>query len=654
MKNHPRVWAMGLAVLSGAVSFAATGLAVDTSAFRLDSYEQLSGGELDGAMVHSSGVVDVGVSAERVEVAASVARCAVRFAGRTIVGTGQEGKLFALSGDEAVLFAETGQPMVTACTVIGDTLFAGTMPEGRLFAISSAGEVRELVQLEAQHIWSLVEANGQLYAGTGPEGQVFSVAPASGRAELRLDTDEAHVLSLAADGNVVFAGTDGEALLYRLEGSESAVLHDFPGNEVAALAYADGVLVAAVNDMPAPRPVRSTKAPTKNATPRPGKGRLYRLQRTGDAERVLSNDRDHFTSVALNDGAAYVGSGHEGRVYRVDDARNVATWLDVDERQVLAILFGEEPMVATGDSAAAYRLRVPERGVWISKVLDAGAVARFGRLDWRGDGALRFSTRSGNVGEPGDGWTDWSAASRSPGPVRSPSGRYVQVRAELESGASIRGVDLYYLPANRRAILGAVGLKAPSKKQARRAVREPSTVVQLDWSVDNPDGDALRFRLRYRADGSGIWRPMFDEQEVLTDSHYSWNTAGLPDGLYVVEVVASDEPANPGTRALRDRRTSEAIVVDNHAPDIVSLALRGRSLQGSVRDSLGPIARLEWSLDGGPFVPIASEDGLLDEAEERFVFEIPDTLQSGPHYFAVRARDRAGNARVAEVEGTLR
>ncbi|MEO0325578.1 MAG: hypothetical protein AAF447_21655 [Myxococcota bacterium] len=650
--------------------------AVTTARFSLDDASSLAAEDLEGAAVLSSGKVALGLRAERLalddDATAALVYALLVDGPTTYLGTGDQGRILRARGESVSVAAETGQLLVTSLVRSGDTLYAGTIGEGRLlaFPVSPDGDLGEARTLElpeeAGHVWALQEgAQGRLFVATGPEGLLLEVDPRAGTARTLLDTDAAHVLSLADAGEgAVYAGTSEDALVYRVTPGATPrveVVHDFPGNEITALAAREGVLVVAANELPAPRPTPA-KTKGRNASsprPRPGKGRLFQVTGEGRVERIFARDDGHFTSLALDgDGQIYVGEAKEGRVYRVSPDRSSATVLDLDERQVLAIAADAEGrlVLATGDGAALYRVSAPgprETGRWTSKVQDARFRARWGRLSWRGEGSVTLRTRSGNREEPDESWSEWSAPLRAPGPVRSPAARYLQIEARLQGeGAELRSVEAFYLPRNQRPVLRSVGLKAPAKKQSGQA-RAPSARYALSWRVDNPDGDALRFRLRFRAEDQETWRAMLPEEQELTETTYTWDTRGVPDGLYVVEVEASDELANPAALTLRARRSSETIRVDNHAPRIEGLTLRGRELRGRAVDTLGPIRALEQSIGGGPFRPLLPADQLLDDPVETFAVDLRD-LPPGLHLVAVRATDAGGNGVTAEQEVTLR
>jgi outer membrane protein assembly factor BamB len=668
--------ALGSAVLVLALDGPAD--AVSTRSFSLDDAASLAAGELDGTAVHSNGSVTASAETRRIGLDdVPVAYCFARSADGTVyVGTGNDGKIYRLRGEAVTVFAETGQLLVSALAFGADgTLYAGTLPEGRIYEVAADGTVDELVKPdEAEHVWSLVWDAGRrrLLAATGPEGKLYAIDGA-GRAEVFWDSDAAHVMSLALDGDgTVYAGTSDDAVVVRLRGPGRAeVVYDFPGNEITALAARDGSLAVAANDFPAPPAARSTKTtatktstPSKSTTrPRTGKGRLWRVGSDGRAERVYQNDDGHFTSVQIaEDGTIWAGAGAEGRIYRVATTRTSAMWIDVDERQVTAIdLVGDDPLFLTSDGAAIYRIlsERPRNATWTSKVLDAGFTARFGQLTWRGSGAVTVQTRSGNREEPDETWSEWSAPVSTPGPIRSPASRFLQIRVRFpqRGDARLLAVQAYYLPQNQRAVVRDVGLKRSSsssssktKEASKRSSSAPSasSTYVLAWQVDNPDDDELRYRLRFRAEDQTVWRDVLRDDERLTKKEYSWDTSGVPDGWYVVEVEASDELENPAGRALRATSQSEPLLIDNHAPRIEGLRAQGSRVSGRAIDSLGPIARLEYAVDGGEWQIAHPEDDLLDTAEERFTLDV-GPLDGGEHIVAVRATDAGGNTVSAET-----
>ena len=648
----------------------ATVAAVGTQSFVLDSAESFFKGELDGATVDSNGSVRAGAATERtalenVPLAYSVAQRR----DATFIGTGTDGTVYRVDGKKTTAFAKTGELLVSSLAFGNDgALYAGTLPNGRIYRIDPKSGTTKLFSSPegAKHIWALHydEKRVRLIAGTGPEGKLFAIDPI-GRSRELYKAEASHIMSICGDGKgTIYAGTSDTGLVLRIQSNDKvSVVHDFPGNEVTAIDFYEGQLAVASNTFKtAPgsqfKPSRAkAPAPAAPATrPRPGSGQVWRVDADGRAEMLVSRKDTHFTAIQWGtDGAIYAGGGHEGRILRVGADASYSIWVDVEERQVLALdLRAKTPSFVTGDGAALYRVKSSKRrnAIWTSKPLDASFASSWGRLTWRGQGRFVFQTRSGNTQEPGDTWSAWSKELKKPGLVTSPAGRFIQVRAKLpkDDSAVLRAVRLFYLPQNQRARVSKVqGSRPPLKRgESPRQPQPPTTLLNLTWSVDNVDKDSLRYRIAYREESQATWRDMFAEDSVLTEAKYTWETGSIPDGHYLVRVEASDEQSNPEQQTLRSSATSEPIAVDNHPPRIEELKVRrGRAL-GRVVDELGPIARIQISVDAGPWRDVFPIDSLLDSPKERF--EVPlGEISNESHIIAVRAFDASGNQANREI-----
>jgi hypothetical protein len=289
--------------------------------------------------------------------------------------------------------------------------------------------------------------------------------------------------------------------------------------------------------------------------------------------------------------------------------------------------------------------------LWTSKVLDAQFPSRFGELTFRGEGKLSLQTRSGNTEKPDDGWSEWSAPLTAPGPIRSPGARFLQIRARLDTAApsTLYAVQAYYLPRNQPTTLKEITVKPnPPKRGDAGGEDGPTTQYKVEWKLDNPDGDRLRFRLSYRPEGRSDLRPILRESEILTKTSYEWNTEGVPDGYYRVRIEASDELDNPDRTVARDYGDSEPFLLDNHPPTVDGLRVDRGVLRGVARDAQGPVSKLEYALDGGDWKPFHPRDDLFDTREEAFEVALPG-LAKGTHVVAVRVRDARSNMASAEI-----
>jgi hypothetical protein len=658
--------------------------AVGTRTFELDSLEKLSGGDLKGVAITSDGVVRAGwtLGSVPIEGASAVWTALTLADGSTLLGTSPEGKVFKIAGDQATLFADTKTIGVTSLVQAqGGAIFAGSISEGKVLRLSQ-GKVETLATLpDASNVWALAldKSKSALFAATGPEGKVFRVE-LSGAASVYFKSDETNLVSLAiAENGDLYAGSSGKGLLYRITGpGRATVLYDFPGDpyvSVRAVATAkNGVVYAIANEESEPPepPKRSSTAgrtpagPTTGSRPKPGKGSLYRFDSSGRPERMMHHDDFHYMALALDEaGHPYVGTGAEGRVYTVDDAHVVTLIADTDERQVGALgVAARGGLVASSDPAVFHRIlgHGGADAVWTSKVLDAGLRARFGVLTWRGTGPLELSTRTGNTQSPDATWTGWSVPLGAASPVASAPARYVQVRARWgrDPNATLSDVIVPFVTENVRPVvleIGATPKGTPahdSKEGVPASGGEPpkhESVLKVTWKVDDPDNDQLRYRVTFRREGQNVWRDVLRADEVLTKSEVEWDTQALPEGKYRLRVEASDELANPPEQVQKHTLESVPVLVDNTPPVFQTLTLNGRRLRARIVDGVGPVARVEVTIDGRlEWRPLAAADGVFDSPDESVDTDVSSLVPPGPHIVAVRAFDQAGNSVVQEIE----
>jgi hypothetical protein len=657
---------------------AADAAAVGTRRFLLDNAKSFEGGELEGVAIASDGSIRAGWTLANAPIAdATSVWAAVTLAdGSVLLGTGTGGRIYQVKNGKVSIAAETGEMAVSSLALLDGDVVAGTFPTGKVFRIPTAkldgSKVTAWTELkDSEDVWALAvdPKSKAVLAATGPEGKLFRI-DGSGKAEVFFDSEEPHLVSVAvaADGTV-YTGSSGKGLLYKLSGpGRAAVMQDFDADDVRAIAFGPaqkgGAVYVVTNKydgqmrgLQASAGMGATPVTTRPA--RPGKGQLWRFDARGVAEQMMKSDATHFIALEVDaDGVPYVGSGAEGRVYAVDDNHVERLLVDTDERQVGAMsIAGKTRFVATSDPVVFHAITGsggPD-AVWTSKVLDAGLRAQWGKLDFQGDGTLELETRSGNTDKPDDTWSPWSGPQSKPDKIKSPSARYLQIRARWakDAQAVLREVQVAFVTDNARAVITDVTV-GDSKgdtgsdrvPESGSAPGEPSTKVSIKWSVDNPDNDKMLYRLFYRREGDKAWFSMLPADDELTATSYTWDTSGLPEGRYRVRVDASDELANPPERVTRHSLESRVAVIDNTAPSITALALTGNKLTGTAVDEVGPIARLEFALVGKKsWYPIFPKDGVFDDATEAFEVDVAALVPDGPHLVVVRAYD-ANNNRV--------
>lgn len=586
---------------------------------------------------------------------------------------------------------------------------------------------KEVSSSRSRYIWDMTfDSAGRLYIAAGGPGAIYRIDPAhpDAKPETFFKSDEQHIRTLAWDakGNLI-AGSDGSGLVYRISPQGKAyVLFEAPRREITSVAVAkDGTIFAASvgdksrNPLP-PLPVTGIATITftvvqpgslQNAnasTSVPEGTEIYALKENEAPRKVWSSKDDIVYALAEQPDGLLAISGNRGHIFRIQENGDYADVANLEAQQGLSMAQehgseGNAVLIGTGNTGKLYSLGTSTTHEYASDVLDAGAYARFGRIEVDPSSSnCEILTRTGNVEQPIRGHDDWGWSDWQPlkdGSVQSPAGRFLQWKAVLHAGGILGGVGVNYLPVNAApeiddmvVVPGArlnpqpvpvgqpqnVSISFPSTGQTNvvpvdtgsanaplQAVKD-RTAITVRWAAHDENGDDLVYSLYLRGDVEREWHLLKDD---ITDKAYSFDAALIPDGGYRIKVVASDAPShNPG-EALTASRVSERFEIDTTPPVINGLKAEELpakcpqpSCVDSIRvtlnaeDAISPIAHAEYSLDAGSWQYIDPVGKLSDSKQENYDFQIPaKTLggKPGEHLITVRVYDRHENVGVAKT-----
>lgn len=676
--------------------------AIVTSTWSVETYQQFDAGDAASAFLMSTGELRPGWDVKRTALEGDAAWSALHLAdGSVLIGSDAGGAVYRVTNDSAkkVLTIDGAIAVVALAQTADGSVWAGAMPGNKVWKLDlAAGKATAGPALkDVETVWSLAASGNTVYAGTGPSGKLYAIA--GGTAKEVFDTDDKRVTAtaVASDGAVWF-GTSDRALVFRHDPKDNSTraMADFAGNEVSSIApFRDGVVVAANDLADPPAPIGKTAAQVETAEkpnagkghaakipdvgskpgadkdPSPvtdlgrkgakkGKGALFRIGVDGRLDQLHALTATYFTSVVVAPtGAVFAGAADKGRIYMVDTDNAVATAFDVDERAASQLWLDKAGNLgfATDDAAAAYRVTGRAAAAkYTSDVLDAKAVAKYGRIAWSGAGKLKVETRSGNTAKPGVGWSAWQApgaivktgGAGEAGKIASPVGRYLQFRIALEDEAArVRKVSAYYVAQNQPTLVQDVGVELATKESLPTlkdsAAKPRSPVLKIKWKVENPDGDDTAYTLEARRDGEANWRPIATGKAPLTATTWDWNTETYPDGWYRVRVTASDAGANSPDRALTTTAQSTVFAIDNTRPVIDNVAITYPRASARATDVTSTLAEMAYSVDDGPWQLGSSIDGIFDDTIEDLGIELPSNLPRGTHTLAIRVADSAGN-----------
>ena len=587
-------------------------------------------------------------------------------------------------------------------------------------ALDSSWSASEYFAPGTKYIWDLLlDKAGNLYVATGDRGEIYKVTP-KGEHALFFKSDDTHirVLALDAKGNVI-AGTDGSGLVYRISPTgEGFVLYSAPKKEITALAldregniYAAGVgekRVGAVTSPAGTSPLTmgtspvSTSPQTPGMTltmtptnpqagpfPFPGGGAsggsdVYRIASDGSPSRIWTSHEDIVYALAFDShDKLLAGTGNRGHVFAVEAQDEFSDLLKAPASQITG--FAKAPgggLYAASSNLGKIFVLGPgpqSEGSYESDVFDAKVFSRWGRAEFRGSGNVDLLVRTGNVDNPDRNWSPWKQVSLGKeSEMTVPAARYAQWKAVLHAGnvkPAVDTVTLNYLPKNVAPEIEDVSVQIgvryqPLQKSSLNLSTDlsgssgghfespvPSThdrdSIGVKWNAHDENDDQLVYSVYYRGDGESRWLLLKDN---LTDKAYSFDASLLPDGGYIVKVVATDAPSHSPGEALTATKESRRFEVDTTPPRIENLTATVEGAQIHVRfraeDGFSTIKRAEYSVDAGEWKYVEPVGQLSDAKVEDYDFTV--AVEAGKdtateHVVVVRVYDKYDNMGAAKT-----
>jgi sugar lactone lactonase YvrE len=612
-----------------------------------------------------------------------------------------------------------------------DRVYAATAPDGKVYRIAGNAKPEIFYEPKAKYIWAMAfNAQGDLFVATGDPGEIDRVTP-DGKGKVFFKTNETHVRSLAFDATQnLIAGTDPGGLVLRVSPQgQGFVLYQMSKPEVTAVAIAgDGAIYAAAvgtkgasaPPAPIPSPAAATvvvnapgaAAPGGQARPAPppsvsaptgvsGGSEVYRIEPNGNPMKLWSQSQDVVYAIAFDsEGRALIGAGNHGSLYRIESPTTYTALLTMPATQITAFQKGRDGRLfaATGNVGKVYEIgpALEHDGSIESDVFDASMFSLWGRVSFEArlhGGQIGIQTRSGNLDQPQENWSPWSApmtASKG-APIASPAARFVQWKATLTADSSghapeLESIDVAYLPKNVAPRIDQIEItpanyKFPAPVMSIQTPGGPPATLNLPslgkpassspsysadagpnapsmnyakgfigarWSATDPNGDAMLYTVEIRGEKETTWKPL---KERIPERYLSWDSTAFPDGDYRLRVIASDAPGNPPGDSLTTSMESDPFTIDNTPPKITGLAASRNGAKLEVRwhaaDALSNITKAEYSLDGGEWTIAAPVTKLSDSPELDYALALD--AAPGEHTIAVRAVDEFENLGVEKV-----
>lgn len=517
---------------------ATTTFAVAPQFWRVTAPEDFLAGEIEGFAINSRGELRAAPAMRKVATFTDpfVLSQAAAPNGDRFFGTGNDGKVYRLRGEELKLLFTAPEPEIYAVAFSGGALFAGTSPNGKVYRVDpESGKQTVFFDPQQAYIWAIEPLpNGELAVATGVDGKLFRVS-AAGAGKVLYDAPDTHIRSLAAkkDGTLL-AGASGKGRIYEVRPDGSArALFESALNEISSVFVdANGVGWAAgvSNVLPAAAPKTQAKpaqqqqgqqqqqqqsgdakkegeatanvevsfsfdegATASGGAADAGSAEIYRIDADGFVETVRKFDREMVYALSAGDNGTLLATGPNGRLYELHDGE-LSLIGAVPEKQVVSISkAGGATLITTTNSGAVYRMesRLAQHPEFRSVAKDVERFSRFGnyRIEGRNlaSGTVAISFRSGNTRTPDATWTGWSTPQETTeGNVPSPAARYLQWKVTMPkpvADAAIDGVTIAFMNRNVAPEIEALAVMDPAVVIVTSAYPSAPQVVE----ATNPD-----------------------------------------------------------------------------------------------------------------------------------------------------------------------
>ncbi|MEN6372564.1 MAG: SpoIVB peptidase S55 domain-containing protein [Armatimonadota bacterium] len=613
--------------------------------------------------------------------------------GNVYAGTSPNGKIFQISpdGKGKVVFDAEQKYIVALAVDDSDNVYAATGDAGIIYKITPSGQAKEFVKLPKSSVLSLtVGKTGNLYAGTGNGGVVFEIMP-DGTASPIYNASEDSVTCLAADGlGNIYAGTgSSKGIIYRISpsgmakpvfdraphalslvtdhennvyvASDEEIYKILPDETTAALdarnsgaqfvslaITPDGALFAGTANMGSVYssidPVNGTyTSPVHDAGLTAKWGRISWIAQNPEGSSIMLQTRSGSISKPDNSwsawSAAYTNaSGQEisspaGRYiqYRAFLSGSNAASPVLDQVNISYLTENRAPMVSINEPAAGSIVSKTQTIKWTALDPDKDSLSY--DLYYSADEGKTWHTLTSGIKQSGEA---------APAPAKPEAQQ--QARPKSSEVMSIDLGALLRSSKNESEVLAKIKAeldKHPEitpEAKAQILAQAPAAIAKV---ISASAGQTSQPAAKPAGSSSG--------NGSTRQTNYSWDTTKVPDGSYMVKVVASDRVSN-AVGFLTGEKVVGPITISNKPPKVEVYKKDAKispdrcvSFNGSAYHDSIAIVGVQYRIDNGDWMAAAATDGIFDSPSEQFTVET-QPIDLGKHTVEVKAIDAAGNS----------
>ena len=578
-------------------------------------------------------------------------------------------------------------------------LIVATGDKGVIYRVGTDGKGQVFYDTDETHVISLaVDREGNVIAGGDPKGYLYRISP-DGKAFVLYDSGmrEVHAVTVAPDGTIYAAvvssrpGLSPSSVPILVPDASSRGEATVTISLAAESAAAQAIEVTATASDSGPASSGSSASSSRSNADSMTQTAILEVLPDGVVNTIWRSSSEMVFALLPRGDRLLFSTGSKGRIYSFQKPRFTTLLVESTEEQTTTLLqVGNKVYAASSNMGRLFNLgdALATTGTYESSVRDTEAISSWGKVTVKSETPqlIQISTRSGNTGSPDKTWSDWNRVDGD-GATSSPKARFVQWKAVLRADSgrspSLNSVTVPYMQQNFRPEVTSLdvlpsgvtlikqqaltssgapagpqdaatarataraGLPGIIKVPPRRSLQKGAQSFQ--WVAIDKNDDALQYDLYYRADGAANWNLL---KKNVEDSFYTINSDTLPDGTYLVRLVAGDSLSNTPESALSGERESRPFTIDNTPPEVTSKqdGLSGGRVRIAIdaADLTSTLTQAEVSVDAGEFRTIFPKDGITDSKRESFLWQ-SDMLSPGEHVITCRVYDQNDNVGLSKL-----
>ena len=129
----------------------------------------------------------------------------------------------------------------------------------------------------------------------------------------------------------------------------------------------------------------------------------------------------------------------------------------------------------------------------------------------------------------------------------------------------------------------------------------------------------MSFKVYFKGEDDRDWLLLRDRTR---ERYTSFDAIHLPDGIYRLKVVASDQPSHVEGEAKSGDRISDRFIIDTTPPVISQMTAQAADAKIHIaldaKDAMSTIDRAEYSVDAGRWMYLEPVGKLSDAKDERY------------------------------------